>query len=172
MALIVETGAGLTNSDSYVSLSAADAYLSSHGDNEAWFLESDERRERALRVATLYIDLLYSSSFRGRKTSSDQALEWPRFDAEDNSYYVIDSSTVPLTLARATAEAGARDISEADGLMPDVVSDSSGIKSESVSVGSISTSVTYAGVKREFKRFTIVDRLIGQLTNSGVVRRA
>ncbi len=77
MALIVETGEGLPDADSYVSLDDAIAYHAAQG-NTAWAAATvtDEQREVALRRATAYVDSRYR--FRGSPLTVVQALEWPR----------------------------------------------------------------------------------------------
>lgn len=79
MALIVETGEGLPESDSYVSLETALAYHVAHG-NAGWAADTltDEAREIALRNATAHIDSTPNYQFQGVPVSVDQALLWPR----------------------------------------------------------------------------------------------
>lgn len=72
MALIVETGTGLANADSYVSLADASAYHAALNQFD-WFED-----EGALRIATQALDLLYGSRFAGERLTDTQALLWPR----------------------------------------------------------------------------------------------
>ncbi|MFA5595937.1 MAG: DnaT-like ssDNA-binding protein [Pusillimonas sp.] len=77
MALIVESGVGLDDAESYVSVADATTYAAKMG-HSAWSAVSvtDTQREAALRQATAYIDSRYR--FRGKRLTDTQALEWPR----------------------------------------------------------------------------------------------
>lgn len=75
MSLVPENGTGLTNADSYVSVTEADAYFAASGIGE-WALAAEAEREVALRRATAYMDSRYS--FRGERLRQMQALAWPR----------------------------------------------------------------------------------------------
>lgn len=81
MALIVEDGTGLSNADSYQSLTAADSYAANFG-LTAWSSLAaspgidDTQKEVALRNATLNIDI--SRIYIGVKLNDDQSLEFPR----------------------------------------------------------------------------------------------
>jgi len=74
MSLIVESGMGLTDSESYVSVSYADSYCASHG-LTAW-TGTDAVKEVALRKATQYLDSMYD--FKSERISYTQALAFPR----------------------------------------------------------------------------------------------
>ncbi len=76
MALIVEDGTGLSNAESYVSVSECDDYAYNHG--LSW-TAVDSDKEVALRKATQYLDSVY----RWKSCQSSQytqALKWPRVD--------------------------------------------------------------------------------------------
>lgn len=92
MALIVEDGTGLTNSESYIST----AELTAYGTKWGLSFGSDTTKLEALcRKATRAIDLLYE--FIGERATDDQALEWPRSGDEA-------PSGVPGDLKAATCE--------------------------------------------------------------------
>ena len=75
MALIVEDGTGLQNSESYISVSSADDYHAKRG-NTAWAALDAAAKEAFLRRGTEYIDTVYT--FKGHRLKHDQALAWPR----------------------------------------------------------------------------------------------
>lgn len=77
MALIVESGVGLDDAESYVSVADATTYAAKIG-HSAWsaLAVTEAQREAALRQATAYIDSRYR--FRGEPLTDTQALEWPR----------------------------------------------------------------------------------------------
>jgi hypothetical protein len=161
MALIVETGVGLANAESYLSVEDANAYHAARG-NAAWTAEGDNNPEAALRRATAYLDGRYRNRWRGWRTHGRaQALEWPRqyvyaYGPNDDDIYgyardfaygapysdtAIASNEIPRELKDAVAEAALREIIEPGILTPDITL-TGRVKSETV--GPIST--TYADV--------------------------
>ncbi len=101
MALVVEDGTGLAGANSYISESFADTYHDDRG-NTKWAAESSANKQSAIIRATDYIDKRWGVWFRGIKSSSTQALQWPRVNAFDNNGYVW--SGVPTLLERACVE--------------------------------------------------------------------
>lgn len=103
MALVPETGAGLANADSYISVEDATARHANLG-NTAWAAAaSDTVREQALRLATIFMEQVYRSRWAGRRISATQALSWPRYDVCIDGYSV-DSDIVPAEIANACAD--------------------------------------------------------------------
>lgn len=79
MALIVETGLGVANADSYVSVGQAQAFADQLG--FSW-PSAPNLAEQALRRATRFIDAAYRGRFVGvRVKGRMQSLEWPRTGA-------------------------------------------------------------------------------------------
>jgi hypothetical protein len=109
MTLIVETGAGLANAESYISVADATAYHANRG-NAAWAaLASDTIREQLLRKATEYMVGQYRDNWKGQRTGAVQALDWPRYNVPlpDVGYgrYVayVQTNVVPVEVANACA---------------------------------------------------------------------
>ena len=102
LTLVVETGAGLDNANSYVSLADANAYHEAHVQQSVWEALSSTDRERAVVMATRVIDDHFT--FKGRKTDRLNALKWPRYNMTDEDGWVIDSGSIPTRLKNATAE--------------------------------------------------------------------
>lgn len=103
MALTVETGAGLANAESFVSVSNADARATALG-NAAWLaLATTALKEEALRRATVYMEQAYRSRWKGQRVVSMQALSWPRYDVCVDGFSV-ESNIVPTDIANACAD--------------------------------------------------------------------
>lgn len=98
MALVIEDGTGLINSESYLSVDDADAYFTARGD-DAW-TGADAVKEAALRKATQYMDATYR--WRGVISDTTQALGWPRSNAYDHEGR--DLNLVPQAVKDACAE--------------------------------------------------------------------
>lgn len=78
MTLIVETGAGLPDSESYISVADADTYFAARN-NAAWAAIADiPTKEGLLRDATDYMRQTYRLSWIGMRVTILQALDWPR----------------------------------------------------------------------------------------------
>lgn len=91
MALVIENGQGLSNSESYVDVDYVDAYFLKRGINE-WATLTN--REQLIIRAMDYIENNYT--YQGSKLVSTQSLEFPR---------LINGETVyPIALKNAVCE--------------------------------------------------------------------
>lgn len=107
MALVVEDGTGLANAESYYSVANADTYFSTmRGDSAEyaadWDAATDATKEACLRWATRLIDKLWR--WDGQKSTTTQALKWPRTYVLDDEGDEIDGAVIPNDLKYATAE--------------------------------------------------------------------
>ena len=102
MTLIVETGTGSANSESFCSVSDALAYHAARG-NSTWATITTTQQEQALRRATDYMEAVYSQRWAGTRTTSTQALSFPRYNVFVNGFVVL-SSSVPKPVINACAE--------------------------------------------------------------------
>lgn len=102
--LILETGAGLANSNSYADLAYADAYFYEHPFHaDAWANITDEdQREALLKYASLFLDTAFD--WIGYRASETQAMQWPRTHAYDGDGVLITSYSVPDRVRKATCE--------------------------------------------------------------------
>ena len=164
MSLIVETGAGLSNAESYISVANADIYNTAYVGNALWAntATTTAMKEVALRVATQYIDAKYS--FKGYKSIQGQALAWPRADAYDDSDYLLSSTSIPECLKRAVVEAAIRHI--AGDLLLGVQDKPGAIASESIKVGPIEKSVSYVAGRSQAKAYPKITGLLKSITSS------
>lgn len=105
MALVVETGAGLTNSEVYGEIADATAYLAKFGKTTLAGLASDALKEAAMREGALFIEQVYGPQLPGERTTGAQAMEWPREGASYNDGKEIDGDEVPQDYIYATFEA-------------------------------------------------------------------
>ena len=93
---IVETGAGLTNATSYVSIAEYKQYYENRGID--YTATADATIQAKLNIATEYIDNNYN--FIGNISNDDQALSFPRVGLSKNGY-AIDSDVIPQDLKDA-----------------------------------------------------------------------
>lgn len=105
MAFIVETGTGIVDANSYISVEGADDYFVGIGNQPTWFEKATIDRERALMSGTQFVDNQYR--FIGTKSSQEQGLQWPRTDAIDKNGFEL-TEEVPKNIKYATCEAAIR----------------------------------------------------------------
>lgn len=102
MALEVEDGTGKANAESYISVADADTRQSSLG-MTTWASLTTDEKEQALRRATIYMEGAYSSLWKGTRSSSAQALSWPRSGAMVHGY-ALSGGVVPENVKGACAD--------------------------------------------------------------------
>lgn len=151
MSLVVEDGTGLSNAESYISVSDTTAYHAARG-NTAWAaIATDTLREQYLRQATDYMVAKYTSRWQGYKVYPEsQALDWPRYGLVVD-YVEIAYNIVPYAVKKACAELALRAASSE--LAPDL---SQAAVSEQV--GSIA--VTYNANSPQATRYQLVDMIL------------
>ena len=103
MALVVESGVGLADADSFISLEGARAFASKYG---ITLPTNDEAAEVALRQGCQYVEL-QQKCFSGIRLTATQALSWPRTGAT-NAYGVeYADGDMPAQLGYAQVYAAA-----------------------------------------------------------------
>lgn len=106
MAFVVETGAGLSNANSYASVAAANAYYTERG-NTSWGPLTTTAKEAALIKATDYLEAVYRSAWKGYRVGAAQALSWPRTGVIVDGFPVADN-VVPNVVVNACIEMALR----------------------------------------------------------------
>lgn len=138
MTLIVETGEGVENANSYASIAEADVYFTARN-NETWLDLSDQEKELALISGTDYIHRHYVNNWVGTVLTSHQRLFWPRSDAYGKDRRL--RSGVPNEIKEATYEASIRTLT--DDLMPDRPANFGTLDSRSRKAGPVEVSESF-----------------------------
>jgi hypothetical protein len=155
MAFVVETGAGLSNANSYASVSHADDYATTRG-LTAW-TGTQAQKEAALVRATDYMEATYRGAWLGYKASETQALSWPRSNVEVD-LFPIPANIVPLPIVNACVELAIRALTE------DLLADlGQRVKREKVDV----LEVEYADGSDAVQRFPLVSRMLSPYIYGG-----
>lgn len=96
-AVTVETGAGLPNADSYMTLAEATERIGIRGGAAAWSAKTEAEQNDMLRASAQFgIDAMFGSEWCGRRATTTQALDWPRIGAYDRRRsYAILQTEVP-----------------------------------------------------------------------------
>lgn len=168
--LVVEDGTGLSTANTYLSEADADAYHTLYTGSTDWSGALTAAKERALVLATQHLDAKYHGRWLGQRANDTQALDWPRSNAEDSDGYAIDDESLPQKLKNACAELALRVVLGDSLFAP--LTDPGQVVAESITVGPISESKTYAGPKPQDYQYPQVDALLRGLTEScGMVYR-
>ena len=110
MALIIETGSGSPNAESYSSVEEADNYFSKRG-IMLWTQLSEPEKEQMLVRATDFMIQEYRARWAGRRLLGDQALDWPRVGVVMNdgpALRYLPHNSIPLEVKNACAELALR----------------------------------------------------------------
>ena len=158
---IVETGQALSDSNSYMLVSEADDYNDNHEADATWIAATDDDKKKSLRIATEYLDAVYSSRWKGSRVSRDQALDWPRTNVVDRDGFAIYSDEVPRQLKSACAVMALRSLLGED-LLPDLASPGS-VKRTRDKVGPVETETEYQGGNSPIKIYRKTDSLLSDL---------
>jgi hypothetical protein len=165
MALVVETGAGLSDAESYATVAFADGYALTYMGSTTWGDLDEAVKENWLRRGAAYLDRKYNGRWSGVRVSRGQSLDWPRWDVMDDDGYIVLSDTVPVEVQKANVEAAVRLFNGGD-LEPDTAVGESGVVSKTERMDVFSESTVYAGSGNTQPRVTVIDNLLYQLLES------
>ena len=158
MAIIVEDGGGLAGAETYCSVSYATAHHGARAQGDAWDAVDD--KEAALRLAAEFIEQTYRGAWQGQRSTSKQALDWPRMNVPwpDSPKRLREYNVIPSEVMKACAELALRTASGA--LLADLGRET---VSETVDV----ISVTYKAGGARQTRFASVDGWLRSLLKGG-----
>ena len=103
MALVVEDGTGKSDAESYISVTDSDTYHDNRG-NTDW-TGATAVKEASSRRGAQFLDGRFLGRLKGEKSSSGQALQWPRDYVTDEDGNEVASTAIPTRLEQACAEA-------------------------------------------------------------------
>jgi len=169
MALVVEDGSGKKDADSYLSVTDADNYHTNHSGSTDWSGASVAEKEKALRLATQYLDVRYNGLWKGNRSNEEQSLDFPRANIADSDGYYYEHDEIPQRLKDATAELALR-VVEGDKLLDDIMKPGS-IKRKRVKTGPVESETEYIGGYNQVKKYPLIDGLIRPLISVGVLER-
>ncbi len=153
MPIIIETGAGLPDAESYASIAAADARCASLG-LTAWAALVEADKEIALRKAMIFM-ATYRTRWAGRRVYQRQALDWPRNNVAVDGFTVL-STVVPLDIVNACIDLAVR-AGRGEDLLPDLDTGSNAIKKDKT--GPLETEY-FQNTTDARERFVAVDALL------------
>lgn len=114
MTLIVETGEGLADAESYLTTGDANMYFISRGIT-LWDNLTTLEKEQNLRRAVDFMQQYFGGRWKGQRMSSTQALDWPRAGVvlEDGpgfgyGFDQVRHNVIPIEVKNACAELALR----------------------------------------------------------------
>lgn len=140
MTIIVEDGTGLSNAESLVSVTYFKDYHSARGNASVAALTTAQSEE-ALRRASDYFLQTYRGRWQGERTTTTQALDWPR----------VNYNEIPNDIKNAFSDLAFKAVSGE--LLSDVSSQVIRQKVEGIEV-------EYQPNTRQTKRYTAVDSML------------
>lgn len=160
MAFVLEDGTGLANSNAYITPAEMTAY---HLDRNVEIAAQydDTQKQRAIVVASDYVDLVWGPNLRGLVLVQGQSLMFPRQYLYSKQSPCLPLTGVPAKLKYAVAEYALREMITPGSLMPDPVVNETGMQVASTfeKVGPIEERVIYTGsVALTVKPFPKADR--------------
>ena len=163
----VEDGTNVSGANSYITLADANQYVDNTSGDSTWTAPAtDAAKEKALRMATQYVDAEYAPSWKGVASEDNQALDWPRAGVTLRDGYGIDSDEIPQALKDAVCELAVDYL--VNGTLMDDVSSPGSVKRKQAGPVSIEY---FGGSQVSWRRLT--ENLLSDLTVPGnEVRRA
>lgn len=175
MSHVVETGAGLSTANAYLTAAEFRAYWADHGAPAEVTGASDPDIEQAVRAGTQGLEVLYGNRYRGRRAHSAQALGWPRYGVADDDGWWVDAASLPQRLKDACAVISLEPLT-GDGTTADVAPDVAtpgALASLTETVGPLSRAQTWLGGRSLVKSRPVVAGLMRPLiVPGGTVIRA
>lgn len=156
--LIQETGQGVTNSNSYISVDDADIYHSLYN-NLDWVGE-DADKETALILASKSINLLYGPKFLSFKRLYGNLL-FPRYVFYDNNQELIMDTTIPQCLKDAVCEVALMYINGTD-IFPSTNTEGQ-LTANKIKIGEIEIEKQYSGKQGNvpnYSDFNMIDMIL------------
>tara|TARA_R110002096_G_scaffold97999_5_gene218363 strand:+ start:1965 stop:2468 length:504 start_codon:yes stop_codon:yes gene_type:complete len=136
MALIVEDGTNVADSNSYDTLANAQAYFDLKADPIVL-------TEASLINATQYLDITYTALFIPVRKTRDQSLEWPRYAFTDTNGFSVAGDIIPIELKTALYETAKLYVDGAN-IFNNVPSETDNLQSLTQSIdGAVSESKTW-----------------------------
>ena len=151
--LTIETGAIVPGADSYASIEAADVRCAALGVT-SWAALEEGAKEIAMRKATIFLGT-YRARWAGRRMSSLQVLDWPRYGVAVDGFSV-PSTIVPAEVVNACIDLAAR-AGRGEDLLPDLDTSSNAIKKDKT--GPLETEY-FQNTTDARERFVAVDALL------------
>lgn len=100
MALVVKDTAGAADANAFCDVAYGDTFFEGVLNASSWTGASAAEKAQAIVHATR---VLNTYTYDGVKTTTVQALEFPRFSIVDRDGWLLDSATIPECVKRATS---------------------------------------------------------------------
>jgi hypothetical protein len=171
--LIIEDGSGVDGANAFFDTPYVDAYNDNHDQVTEWAAGSVDDKQKWIRQGTAYVARQYASRWPGVRAYQNQSLPWPRYGVVDSDGYAVSSSSIPVGILEACAEASVKAASGALFLTDEA--GGSNLQSETLTLDVLTLSSVFVGSKGNQTRFVSIDQILmaAGLINAGLrVRRS
>ena len=162
MPLITEDGTGLSDSESYASVSYADIYHYNRG-NSDWAALVTSVIEQYLRKSTDYLLQKYRASWKGFRLLDTQALDWPRDGVYIDNAVLVADDVVPIEVQRSCCELALRNT---DG---ELLEDSGGRLTTKAKVDVIEVEYSEQSTMNADTKYNSIDKMLQPYLDSSSV---
>jgi len=161
--LIPEDGTGLSNANTYVSLSYANSYFSRQ-QNAKWMDLDAQVKEMHLINAAIYMDQRYGLLYKGQLLTQTQRMLFPRTTFTDNYGRLVESGVIPDSLKDAQCEMALLDVDGLARVDPDL--GTSNLKRKKDKIDVIEKELEWFAPVKPGQNFIVVAGLLSSLLNS------
>ena len=166
--MIVEDGSIVAGANSYGTVSDLETYWDNR--NVSLSTYTTAQKEAALIISTQYLDNNFT--WKGEILSLEQPLDWPRTGVYDEQGRNVEQTEIPFQLTNALFEYAYRQLTNSDGLQPDVT-DLGTLKKKAINLdGGISISKEYedkTGGYFGIRSYPLADNWLKGLTTGGTM---
>ena len=176
---VIETGAGLSNSNSYATVAQANQYLENSGRKDVWSDFTNNQKQTSLVQAFFYMIARWEGQWLGQQTVKLQAGSWPQRGQFYPSQFAVGSNEIPPQVLNSQIEyAYAMLTAGLTTLAPDPTYDDTGrtvtSKTEKVDVLMEQTQYSEKGGSGRnvdaFRAYPMGDNLLKPFVSGGAVR--
>lgn len=158
MALVLEDGSQVVNSNSYISAADATTYISNYNPSGLDVWPTDQpSQEAALLIAAQALEIIYAERYISERLFGLQNMLWPRYTFWDRNNKLVQMNTIPKELGYAQAELAILSLQGVD-LFPNMI-DEGYVIEDFTKVDSIETRKRYK-TKRDYIQFPKVDLVL------------
>lgn len=156
--LIVEDGTGVPDAQAYFDAAFVTDYNDNHDHDPAWGAADLAAQEVAIRRGTAYVTRAYRNMWPGTRTYQTQGLPFPRTGIVDPDNFSISSTTIPLAVKQACAEAALRAVAGTSLLVDEAGGQN--LIAESIQIDTIAINNQFSGRKQSLPRFRVIDAIL------------
>lgn len=171
--IILEDGTGVEDANAYFDYDFVDDYNDNNDQIAEWYALTTLDKQKHIRRGTAMVMRDYTGQWNGLRTYEVQRMPFPRTGIVDPDGFLIGSSTIPLALKEACAEAALRSAQDKDLIADEEAGQN--LSAESITIDVISLQNEYVGRKQTAPVFKVVRSILiaaGLISSGFTIQRA